>query len=98
MKKTDCKCLVHNFGYTMKQNHEKSYEEFEKAMKVALEHHFDNHEFCNPSWCPFREDSVCKSADTVRAKLRNINVNPANKVLYNEVKKFTICLKHMITY
>jgi len=98
MKKTDCECLVCNFGYAVKQNREKSFEEFEKAMKAALEHHFDNHEYCNPTWCQFREDSVQKSADTVRAKFRNINVNPANKVVYDEVKKYTICIQHVKTY
>jgi len=86
MKKTDCKCLICNFGYAIKQNHEKSYEEFENAMKAALKHHFNNHDFCNPSWCHFKEDLVCKSADTNRAKLRNINMNPANKIVYEEVK------------
>jgi len=50
MKMTDCKCLIHNFGYAVKQNWEKIEEELLKAMTAAMEHHFDNHEFCNPSW------------------------------------------------
>jgi len=86
MKKTDCECLIRNFGYAVKQNREKSFEEFETAMKAALEHHFDNHIFCNPSWCQFRDDSMRKSADIVRAKLRNVNANAANKTVYDEVK------------
>jgi len=53
MKKTDCECLIRNFRYAVKQNREKSYDEFEKAMMAALEHHFDNHKFCNPMWCHF---------------------------------------------
>jgi len=65
MKKTDCECLIHNFGYAVKQNHEKPEEEFPKVMTAAMEHHFDNHEYCNPSWCHFREDSIHKSDDTV---------------------------------
>jgi len=79
MKKTDCKCLIQNFGYVVKQNHEETEDEFTQAMKAALEHHFDNHIFCNPSWCHFREDSVKKSDDTVRAKLRNTSI-AANKM------------------
>jgi len=55
MNKTDCECLQRNFGYAIKQNRHKTFEEFKIAMKVAMEHHFDNHEFCNPSWCHFRE-------------------------------------------
>jgi len=61
MKKTDCKCLICNFGYAVKQNCKKTKEEFPKAMMAAMEHPFDNHEFCNPSWCHFWEDSIQKS-------------------------------------
>jgi len=42
--------------------------------------------FCDPMWCHFRDDLFCKSTDIVRAKLRNVNVNPANKIVYDEVK------------
>jgi len=57
MNKIDVKCLIHNFGNAVKQNDEKSEEEFAKAMKAALEYHFDNHEYCNPLGCHFREGS-----------------------------------------
>jgi len=49
----DCKCLICNFGYTVKQNCEKTKEEFLKAMTASMEHHFDNHEYCNLLWCHF---------------------------------------------
>jgi len=55
-------------------------------MTALMEHHFDNHEFCNPSWCHFQEDSIRKSPDDIRGKLRNILSNPANKIVYDEVK------------
>jgi len=87
MKKTDCECLICNFGYAVKQNREKTEDKFLKAMMALMEHHFDNHEYCNLSWCHFREDSIQKSADDVRGKLRNIHSNPANKIVYDEVKK-----------
>jgi len=94
MKKTDCECLIRNFGYAVKQNREKMEEECTIAMKAALEHHFDNHIFCNPSWCHFQEDSVRKSDDTVRAKLRNTNI-AANKTMYDEVKQIhDACTTH----
>jgi len=68
-------------------------------MKAALEHHFNNHSFCNPSWCQFRDNFLCKSTDIARAKLQNINANPANKIVYDEVKQihelFTTC-KHLL--
>jgi len=55
MNKKDVEYLI---GYAVKQNHEKCEEEFAKAMMAALEHHFDNHQYCNPLWCHFREDSL----------------------------------------
>jgi len=69
-----------------------------KAMTTAMEHHFDNHDYCNPSWCHFRDDSIRKSDNTVCGKLRNIHSNPANKIVYDEVKKFMIRSLHMTTY
>jgi len=60
--------------------------EFTVAMKAVLKHHFNNHYFCNPSLCHFCKDSVRKSDDSVRAKLKNMNI-PANKVMYDEVKQ-----------
>ena len=98
MKKTDCECLIQNFGYTVKQNREKMEAEFLKAMTASMEHHFDNHEFCNPSWCHFREDSIQESADDVCGKLRNIHSNPANKIVYDEVKKSMIHSSRTKTY
>jgi len=98
MKKTDCECLIQNFGYAVKQNQEKTEEEFLKAMTMALEHHFDNHDYCNPTWCHFREDSIRKSDDTVRWKLRNIHSDPANKIVYDEVKKYMILSLPLKTY
>jgi len=86
MKKTDCECLSHNFGYAVKQNHEKTEEEFAKAMIAVLEHHFDDHKHCNSTWCHFRDDAVRKSDNSVRAKLRNTSI-AANKRMYDEVKK-----------
>jgi len=64
MKKTDCKCLIHNFRYAVKQSRMKDEETSAKSMKAALEHHFDDHTYCNPTWCQFRTDSVCKVDDS----------------------------------
>jgi len=85
LKKTDCECLIRNFGYAVKQNRDKSEAEFAKAMAAALEHHFDNHEFCNPTWCQFREDSARIADPEKRIKLRN-KENPDNKEMYDAVK------------
>jgi len=85
LKKTDCKCLIRNFGYAVKQNRDKSEAEFAKAMAAALEHHFDNHEFCNPTWCQFREDSARIADPEKRIKLRN-KENLDNKEMYDAVK------------
>ena len=52
-KKTDCDCLIRNFGFADKQNRHKSFEEFTTAMKAAHEHHFNNHHYCSTEWCHF---------------------------------------------
>jgi len=80
MNKTDVECLIQNFGYAVKQNREKCEVDFAKAMKAALKHHFDNHQYCNPLWCHFRDDLEKKSADTVHAKLRNLS-DPVNNAV-----------------
>jgi len=85
LKKSDCECLIRNFGYAVKQNHDKSDAEFAKAMAAALEHHFDNHEFCSPTWCQFREDSLQVADPSKRAKLHS-KEDPNNKILYDAVK------------
>jgi len=56
------------------------------SMTAAMEHHFDNHEFCNPLWCHFQEDSIQKSDIAVCGKLRNVHSNSANQIVYDEVK------------
>ena len=85
MNKTDCECLMRNFGYAVKQNRSKSEEEFAKALKAAFDHHFDMHGNCNPSWCNFRMDSRRKSPDSIRSKFRSLK-NPINKKIYDELK------------
>jgi len=85
MNKTGCECLIRNFGYVVKQNRNKTMEEFVKALKATFDHHFDKHDYCNPSWCNFREDSRRKSPDAIRLKFRNTN-NPINKGIYDELK------------
>jgi len=58
--------LIHNFGYAVKQNRNEDPEIFARSMKAALEHHFDDHKYCNPKWCQFRDDSVRKADDSKR--------------------------------
>ena len=40
-----------NWGYMIRQNKDKSIEEFVTAAQAPLEHIFDNHQFCEPQWC-----------------------------------------------
>ena len=86
MKKTDCECLIRNFGYAVKQNRMKDEETFAKSMKAALEHHFDDHTYCDPTWCQFRTDSVRMADDTKRNKLRT-KTNPQYNAMYIAVKE-----------
>jgi len=63
MKKPDVKCLIRNFRYAVKQNRNEDCEVFAHLMRAALEHHFNEHECCNPKWCQFRVDSVQNTDD-----------------------------------
>jgi len=54
-------------------------------MKASLEHHFDNHKYCNPKWCQFCDNSVRKADDSKRRKLQSKNI-PEYKTMYNAVK------------
>jgi len=40
-QKTDCECLICNFGYAVKHNHCSPYEDFALAMDALLNHHFN---------------------------------------------------------
>jgi len=54
-------------------------------MKATLEHHFDDHEYCNLSWCQFCSDPVQKADDLERQKLRSKTITEY-KAMYNAVK------------
>jgi len=58
---------------------------FAKSMRATLEHHFDNHEDCDPSWCQFWPDSKQKADATKRQKLRN-KENSLFKEMYDAIK------------
>jgi hypothetical protein len=53
----DAARIKQNFGYVHKQNCYKSYEDYERAMKAALEHHGIEHIYCDISWCPYKKPS-----------------------------------------
>jgi hypothetical protein len=44
--------LKRNLGYAHKQNRDKPFDEYVKAMWAALYHHFNDHSKCG-SWCPW---------------------------------------------
>jgi len=47
----DCLRMKRNFGYCQKMSRDKPFDEFVKAFKAVLEHHFNNHTYCG-DWCP----------------------------------------------
>jgi len=82
MHKTDADCLIRNFGYA-KKNHSKTDKEFKTAMLTALEHHFDNHVLCSPSWCVYARHTISEIDEEKRKKFRN---KEKDKDLYDLVK------------
>jgi hypothetical protein len=52
--KTDCERLKENMGYAHKQFCDVlTLEEYKRAWDAALWHMGNEHEFCDPSWCPY---------------------------------------------
>ena len=85
-KKTDCECLIRNFGYAMKQNHCTPKDHFARAMDAAFHHHFNSHENCG-NWCPFvkypKEEWDQVNREKYHNKLRNKDID---KTIYDEAK------------
>jgi len=77
---------MQNFGYAIKQNRLKDDEMFTKSMRAALEHHFDNHEDCDPCWCQFHPNSKSKVDDAKREKMRSKD-DLSYKLVYDACKE-----------
>ena len=50
-EKIDCRRLQRNFSYALFGGLDKPFEDFKRGLKASVEHHFNNHEFCNIQWC-----------------------------------------------
>jgi len=64
----------------------KDEETFAKSMKAALEHHFDDHSYCDPKWCQFRTDSICKADELKHNKLQT-KTDPQYNDMYIAIKE-----------
>ena len=51
VNKSMAKRLKKNWGYMVRQNRDKTIDEFVKNANAPLEHLFNNHEYCSPDWC-----------------------------------------------
>ncbi len=49
--KADAEPLKRNFAYFIHMYHGERFEKFQWHAKAVMEHHFNNHEFCD-KWCP----------------------------------------------
>ena len=56
-------------------------ERFVKNSRVPIEHHFHNHQWCNASWCPFKEwddkelQTILAEQDKIENKRNPISVD-----------------------
>ena len=51
LTKADCLRLKVNWGYMLKKKWGKTLKELKKASNAPLEHQFNNHQFCDSTWC-----------------------------------------------
>ena len=52
MTRVDCQRLKRNFAYWLWRYNGQSREEFVKNAPAVLYHHFNEHKYCDPVWCP----------------------------------------------
>ena len=52
MTSVDCQRLKRNFAYWLWRYNGQSREEFVKNAPAVLYHHFNDHQYCDPIWCP----------------------------------------------
>jgi hypothetical protein len=50
-EKSDAERISRNLAFALYMHHDKPIYEFVKHMRVAVEHHFDNHDGCDSIWC-----------------------------------------------
>jgi hypothetical protein len=62
MKKSDAGRLKRNLSYMVHMYCDRPFDELKTAAKAALEHHFNNHEFCS-GWCPYLAKSGAERAE-----------------------------------
>jgi hypothetical protein len=83
--KTDCERLKENMGYAHKQFRDVlTLEEYKRAWDAALWHMGNDHDFCDPSWCPYRAGTKDKKKN--------------KHALDQEEKKFLSLKKVFFTY
>jgi hypothetical protein len=58
--KADALRLKRNFGYFQKQTNRQPFPEFKRKSKTVIEHHFNNHSYCDASWCPIAKAGKTK--------------------------------------
>jgi hypothetical protein len=82
MRKMNATRLGKNYGYMIRTLHRIPVEQYNRAGKAVIEHHFDNHDCCGP-WCP------CKGqTEAVRKEKARYYRNKSNKhdaILYKIV-------------
>jgi hypothetical protein len=73
--------LKRNFAYWLMCYHKESFEIFQEKAKAVVEHHFNDHSYCDASWCSMKKGSDEKTA-TGNLKYR---CKDKYKLLYKQV-------------
>ena len=85
MQKKDCERIKVYFGYFIKLYNNLPFDEFRQKSKAILEHHFNDHRFCDRwcKWSPLHENVPKQTENDIR-KYRNKLVNDK---LYAQMKE-----------
>ena len=84
-KKDDCLRIKRNFGWyfqVARKDPQMTLSKFVKNAKAPIEHHFHNHQWCDASWCPFKEwddielKNMMKEQEKIENKAHPICVDP----------------------
>jgi hypothetical protein len=81
----DAERMKRNFAYFLHMYRQESFQQFKKAAKAVLEHHFNNHEFCG-EWCPanrWREDEKKLKILKYRCKVKHAKLYEQMSTIHN---------------
>ena len=80
---SDAERIKANFGYWLRQNLQKPFEEFQRTAICIIDHHFNCHDHCDKKWCKYLQ---CET-DEERVELcKTYRDKSKNSKMYRQVR------------